>query len=524
MTEKAARTINWCEYVSYIGPITHRYHLRVWSFKRTRQAGTTGAFAAPGECSHGGQHSPTSIALRRCRGPSDQLTIHPSWDADHEVVHHRLRDAAKRSGQTLAIMADLQGPKIRLVRAVGEPNGNTGESVTVTVADVLGTRERVCPPPTKGSPGTPGRATGCSPTTAGSAWSSRPPTATTSAARSPRRPRHGHRGGPVSNDKGPPFRHERGSVPALSGKAAAVRAGSGDRAAGGVPGRERRRPSGTDLQTAWMASFRPPGRRAASRAGSGLGLLPPNPRSSPTTSPAPPCCPTTASTSASSSGIRPGGGISWRSSTRTRRERRLRRGSHRSDPDLPGLRPVGAANPGLIGGSARPTRPVDARVVRSGCAGVAPAVPVPVLHVNRGRSRRRGGGPVAVWVTVVAITRAGQDVTYATADTLVRRGGSGHRVRPHPRRRTVQRAEHLNPSSRRAQAGGRVPSRWPGADVSSADVLLGIGGVSVGVGSACQDETRPWPPNLAAHAQADADDRPVTDDQEPGSSPVIRWL
>src|SRR5690349_4509031 len=36
--------------------------------------------------------------------------------ADHQVVYQRLRDAAKASGAALAIMADLQGPKIRLGR------------------------------------------------------------------------------------------------------------------------------------------------------------------------------------------------------------------------------------------------------------------------------------------------------------------------------------------------------------------------------------------------------------------------
>jgi pyruvate kinase len=63
---------------------------------------------------------------------------------DHEVVYHRLRDAAKRSGQALAIMADLQGPKIRLGRfADGPHEWNTGDAVTITVQDIVGSKDRV---------------------------------------------------------------------------------------------------------------------------------------------------------------------------------------------------------------------------------------------------------------------------------------------------------------------------------------------------------------------------------------------
>ena len=64
--------------------------------------------------------------------------------ADHEIVYHRLRDAAKASGNALAIMADLQGPKIRLGRFDNGPHDwNTGDTVTITVQDIIGTRDRV---------------------------------------------------------------------------------------------------------------------------------------------------------------------------------------------------------------------------------------------------------------------------------------------------------------------------------------------------------------------------------------------
>ena len=64
--------------------------------------------------------------------------------ADHEVIYHRLRDAAKSSGKALAIMADLQGPKIRLGRfADGPHDWNTGDTVTITVENIVGTKDRV---------------------------------------------------------------------------------------------------------------------------------------------------------------------------------------------------------------------------------------------------------------------------------------------------------------------------------------------------------------------------------------------
>ncbi len=64
--------------------------------------------------------------------------------ADHKVIYDRLRAAARASGNALAILADLQGPKIRLGRFVDGPHEwNSGENVTITVEDVVGTRDRV---------------------------------------------------------------------------------------------------------------------------------------------------------------------------------------------------------------------------------------------------------------------------------------------------------------------------------------------------------------------------------------------
>jgi pyruvate kinase len=64
--------------------------------------------------------------------------------ADHEVIFHRLRAAAKSADKALAILADLQGPKIRLGRFTDGPHDwNTGDQVTITVDDIVGSRERV---------------------------------------------------------------------------------------------------------------------------------------------------------------------------------------------------------------------------------------------------------------------------------------------------------------------------------------------------------------------------------------------
>jgi len=64
--------------------------------------------------------------------------------ADHKVIYERLRAAAKSADKALAILADLQGPKIRLGRFSDGPHDwNTGDRVTITVEDVVGTRDRV---------------------------------------------------------------------------------------------------------------------------------------------------------------------------------------------------------------------------------------------------------------------------------------------------------------------------------------------------------------------------------------------
>jgi pyruvate kinase len=63
---------------------------------------------------------------------------------DHKRVYDLVRTAADASGRAVGILADLQGPKIRLGRfAAGPVEWATGEVVRITVEDVPGSHDRV---------------------------------------------------------------------------------------------------------------------------------------------------------------------------------------------------------------------------------------------------------------------------------------------------------------------------------------------------------------------------------------------
>ncbi len=63
---------------------------------------------------------------------------------DHKRVYEMVREAADAEGRAVGILADLQGPKIRLGRfASGPVEWRTGEEVRITVEDVAGTHDRV---------------------------------------------------------------------------------------------------------------------------------------------------------------------------------------------------------------------------------------------------------------------------------------------------------------------------------------------------------------------------------------------
>ncbi|EID55898.1 pyruvate kinase [Saccharomonospora xinjiangensis] len=63
---------------------------------------------------------------------------------DHKQVYDLIRAASAESGRAVGILADLQGPKIRLGTFAGGPvEWRTGDIVRITVEDVAGTHDRV---------------------------------------------------------------------------------------------------------------------------------------------------------------------------------------------------------------------------------------------------------------------------------------------------------------------------------------------------------------------------------------------
>ncbi|MGY2085097.1 pyruvate kinase [Blastococcus sp. SYSU DS0539] len=63
---------------------------------------------------------------------------------DHAAAYALVREASDRVGHAVAILADLQGPKIRLgTFADGPVRWETGTQICITVEDVAGTAERV---------------------------------------------------------------------------------------------------------------------------------------------------------------------------------------------------------------------------------------------------------------------------------------------------------------------------------------------------------------------------------------------
>src|SRR3954454_24636288 len=64
--------------------------------------------------------------------------------SDHQKVYELVRAAAMEAGRAVAVLADLQGPKIRLGKFANGPHEwRTGDSVTITSDDILGTPDRV---------------------------------------------------------------------------------------------------------------------------------------------------------------------------------------------------------------------------------------------------------------------------------------------------------------------------------------------------------------------------------------------
>src|SRR5688572_5365238 len=73
-----------------------------------------------------------------------RLNFSHGGHSDHESMYGLVREAAEASGRAVGILADLQGPKIRLGRfADTKVEWRTGDQVVITSDDILGTPTRV---------------------------------------------------------------------------------------------------------------------------------------------------------------------------------------------------------------------------------------------------------------------------------------------------------------------------------------------------------------------------------------------
>ncbi|NTW39338.1 MAG: pyruvate kinase [Cellulomonadaceae bacterium] len=73
--------------------------------------------------------------------------------SEHEAVINHVRAAAKASGRAVAVLVDLQGPKIRLGRFIeGKHDLAEGDVFTITTEDIEGTKD-ICSTTYKGLPG-----------------------------------------------------------------------------------------------------------------------------------------------------------------------------------------------------------------------------------------------------------------------------------------------------------------------------------------------------------------------------------
>lgn len=102
---------------------------------------------------------PTSSSPERIRDLVDvgldvaRLNLSHGTHAEHEEVYLRVRRASDASGRAIGVIADLQGPKIRLGTLAGGPvRLATGDSFTITTEDVPGDRGEV-PTTYEGLPG-----------------------------------------------------------------------------------------------------------------------------------------------------------------------------------------------------------------------------------------------------------------------------------------------------------------------------------------------------------------------------------
>ena len=74
-------------------------------------------------------------------------------EEEHAAVYRNVRQAAEEAGRNVAVLVDLQGPKIRLERFADGPHDlAVGDVFTITTRDVVGTKD-ICGTTFKGLPG-----------------------------------------------------------------------------------------------------------------------------------------------------------------------------------------------------------------------------------------------------------------------------------------------------------------------------------------------------------------------------------
>jgi pyruvate kinase len=93
---------------------------------------------------------PATDSVERCRALVEagmdvaRLNFSHGAHSEHGRRFHEVRQAAEASGRNVAVLADLQGPKIRLGRfAEGPVEWATGERIRITVEDIEGDHDRV---------------------------------------------------------------------------------------------------------------------------------------------------------------------------------------------------------------------------------------------------------------------------------------------------------------------------------------------------------------------------------------------
>jgi pyruvate kinase len=93
---------------------------------------------------------PATSSSERIQGLVDagmdvaRLNFSHGSHADHEAMYHLVRQAASSSGRAVGILADLQGPKIRLgTFRAGPVQWRTGEVVVITSEQVEGDHDRI---------------------------------------------------------------------------------------------------------------------------------------------------------------------------------------------------------------------------------------------------------------------------------------------------------------------------------------------------------------------------------------------